>query len=349
MRSAFHFRFACVCCTLCLALFSVPGTCRQTNNTYAQALSSFQSGDYASAARLFEQAEAEAPGKSDALLFATKSYSHLQKFPQAEDALRRYIASNPSSADGLYLLGYVLQRENKPKESLEIYTQAASITPPTGDDLKIVALDYVLLNDTPEAVHWLERAVAMDPGNKEAWYFLGRGYYTQSRIPDARKAFEKVLEIDPHDSKAENNLGLIYDSEAKPDEALAAYRKAIEWQRNDPHPSEQPYLNLGNLLMILERTEEAIPPLEKAAQIAPKNAQCLSKLGTAYLRAGRLTEAQKKLEESIQLDPNDAAAHYQLGRYYKQIKNLDAAKREFNRVAQIQSQAIETQKAPMQP
>jgi tetratricopeptide (TPR) repeat protein len=348
MWAAFHIHLGCACLTLCLAIPSAETSPRQSNYAYAQALDFFQAGNYADAARLFEQAEAEAPAKSDALLFAAKSYSHLQRFPKADDTLRRYIANNPSSADGLYLLGYNLHRENKPKESLEIYTQAARILPPTGDDLKIVALDYVLLNDTPEAVHWLERAVALDPGNKEAWYFLGRGYYTQSRIPQAREAFEKVLEIDPRDSKAENNLGLIYESAAKPDEALAAYRKAIDWQQNNPHPSEQPYLNLGNLLMTLEHTNEAIPPLEKAAQLAPTNSQCLAKLGTAYLRAGRLNEARQKLEESIQLDPNDAAAHYQLGRYYKQVKHLDAAKKEFDRVAQLQGQAVEAQKAPMQ-
>jgi Tfp pilus assembly protein PilF len=71
------------------------------------------------------------------------------------------------------------------------------------------------------------------------------------------------------------------------------------------------------------------------------------RLGTAYLRLGRLQEAQTQLEESVRLDPEDASAHYQLGRYYKQVHQMEAAKVEFDKVANIQSRALEKQKAPV--
>ena len=190
------------------------------------------------------------------------------------------------------------------------------ITRPSGDDLKVVALDYELLNDNSAAIHWLERAVAIEPRNTEAWYFLGRTYYTSARLPEARKTFEKVLELDPHNAKAENSLGLIEESSGKPDEALTAYRNAIEWQERKEHKSEQPYLNLGSLLITQERAAEAIPSLQIAVELANGNAQCRLRLGTAYMRVGKLPEARKELEEAVRLDPRDAMAHYQLGRYF---------------------------------
>jgi tetratricopeptide (TPR) repeat protein len=311
-------------------------------------MAAYQSGDYSLAAQLFGQAEVEAPGTTEALLYAGRSFVRLQSYAKAEQAFREYVRKNPVSSEGYYLLGYVLNRENKPKDSLEIYTKAASLAPPTSDDLKIVAVNYVLLNDNADAIHWLLRAVQMDPQNKEAWYYLGRAYYTETRLTDARAAFEKVLELDPHNAKAENNIGLIYESSAKPEEALAAYRKAIAWQEGSVRPSEQPYLNLGNLLITLEQPAEAIAPLEKAVTLAENNPQCRLRLGTAYLRVGRLKEALAQLEESVRLDPEDASAHYQLGRYYKQVHQLEAAKAEFDKVANIQSSAVERQKAPPQ-
>jgi Flp pilus assembly protein TadD len=229
---------------------------------------------------------------------------------------------------------------------LEIYTRAAKITPPTGDDLKIVALDYELLNDNSEAIRWLELAVAMEPVNKEAWYYLGRAYYTASRIPDARAAFEQVLRIEPRDARAKNNLGLIFESGGKTEDALAAYRNAIAWQKGDTPTSEQPYLNLGSLLVTLDRAEEAISPLRKAVELASTNSQCHLRLGTAYLHLNRRDEAQKELLEAVRLNPQDATAHYQLGRYYKQVKNMDAAKREFDRVSEIQSAEVQNLKRP---
>ncbi len=319
---------------------------RQTEDGYEKAKATFQSGQYLEAVSLFEALESAEPGKTDALLYVAKASTHLQKFADAENSLRRFLVRNPESANGYYLLGYVLNRENRPAESLEIYTRAAKITPPTGDDLKIVALDYELLNDNSEAIRWLERAVAMEPVNKEAWYYLGRAYYTASRIPDARAAFEQVLRIEPRDARAKNNLGLIFESGGKTEDALAAYRNAIAWQKGDTPSSEQPYLNLGSLLVTLDRAEEAISPLRKAVELASTNSQCHLRLGTAYLHLNRRDEAQKELLEAVRLNPQDATAHYQLGRYYKQVKNMDAAKREFDRVSEIQSAEVQSLKRP---
>jgi tetratricopeptide (TPR) repeat protein len=323
-------------CT-CLATALCGSALGQGGDSFAKAMAAYNSGDYSVAAQLFEQAEVEAPGTTEALLYAGKSFVRLQSYAKAEEAFRGYVRKNPVSSEGYYLLGYVLNSENKPRESLEIYTKAASLTPPTADDLKVVALNYVLLKANAEAIHWLQRAVEMDPQNKEAWYYLGRAYYTETRLPDARKAFEKVLELDPRNSKAENNIGLIYESGGKPEEALAAYRNAISWQEGSVRPREQPYLNLGNLLITLDQSEAAIAPLEKAVALEGKNSQCRLRLGTAYLRVGRLKEAH----------PEGISAHYQLGRYYKQVHQLEAAKAEFDKVADIQGRALEKQMTPV--
>src|SRR6266436_2474029 len=330
MRVLASFLVACVCT---LAGFA------QTSGDLALGLSEFSKGNFTSAAALFARAEQAASGATDAFLYESKAHIHLEQFTAAEGALRRYLLAHATSSDALYLLGYVLHREGKATESLETYTKAAQLRTPIGDDLKIVGLNYVLLNDYPDAIKWLEKAVEAEPKNKEAWYFLGRAYYTKSSIPEARKAFLMVLQLDPHDAKAENNLGLILESEALPDAAMDAYRKAIQWQEQSVRPSEQPYLNLGSLLMEQSRVGDAIPLLQKAVELAPENAICRLKLGTAYLRLGKLTDAQRDLEKAVQLAPDDPAAHYQLGKLYKQMKALDRAKAEFDRTAELQSRA----------
>jgi tetratricopeptide (TPR) repeat protein len=311
----------------------------QTTGDFALGLTEFSKGNFSSAAALFARAEAATPGATDALLYESKSYVHLEQFTAAEGTLRRYLVTHGTSSDALYLLGYVLHREGKARESLDMYTKAAQYRTPAGDDLKIVGLNYALLNDYPDSIKWLEKAVEAEPKNKEAWYFLGRAYYTRADIPDARKAFLQVLKLDPRDSKAENNLGLILESEAQPDGAMDAYRKAIQWQEQGVRPSEQPYLNLGNLLMEQSQVADAVPLLQKAVELAPQNAICRLKLGTAYFRLGKLAEAQQDLEKAVQLAPDDPAAHYQLGKLYKELKAPERAKAEFDRTAELQSRA----------
>lgn len=311
----------------------------QTSSDYSEGLAAFRAGDYAQAAELFRRADAAAPGTTDALLLAAKAFVHLEKHADADSALRGYLVQHAESAEALYLLGYVLNRENRPANSLEIYTKAAARQSPTGDDLKIVGLNYVLLDDYASAIHWLEKAVELDPKNHEAWYFLGRAYYTRGLLPEAKSAFQKVLQLNPNDAKAENSLGLIFESEARPAEAIEAYKQAIAWQQLNPRLSEQPYLNLGGVLLDEERNEEARSVLEEAVKIAGTNSLCRMKLGIAYLRLSDLESARNELEEAARLDPENAAVHFQLGKLYKQMHAMDRAQKEFRRAEEIQGRA----------
>jgi tetratricopeptide (TPR) repeat protein len=311
----------------------------QSSGDFDRGVAEFREGNYSSAAAIFARAEAASPGTTDALLYQAKALVHLQNFPGAEQSLSGYVRLHGDSSDALYMLGFVLNRENRPAESLASYTKAAAITPPTADDLKIVGLDYVLLDDYADAFKWLEKAVAYDSTNKDAWYYLGRAYYTRARLIEARKAFVTLLKLDPRNAKAENNLGLILETEGQPAAAIEAYRKAIAWQEENSQLSGQPYVNLGNLLMEQGQIEEAIGPLEKAAALAPNNAFCHMTLGVYYRKAGQMEPAQRELERATQIEPDNAVAHYQLGRLYKEIHNLDRAKVEFDRTAELQSRA----------
>jgi tetratricopeptide (TPR) repeat protein len=314
----------------------------QSTSDFDSALAELRAGNYAQAAAMFAKVDAGVPGSTDALVYRAKALVHLEDFAGADQALRSYLQAHHSSSDALYMLGFVLNRENRAADSLAVYTQAAAMTPPTSDDLKVVGLDYVLLNDYPDAIKWLEKAVAFDNKNKDAWYYLGRAYYTRSRLNEARKAFQTVLDLDPRNAKAENNLGLILETEGNVLGAIEAYRKAIVWQEQTSQINEQPYVNLGNLLAEQGRTTEAAIPLEKAAALAPNNAYCHLTLGVFYRKIGDTEKARHELLRATELDPDNAIAHYQLGRLYKDVNDIARAKAEFDRTADLQGRATAT-------
>src|SRR5262249_490575 len=322
-----------------LCFFWASLTSAQTGNEFDRALTEFRAGNYTEAASMFARVENASPGVTDALLYRAKALVHVEDLTAAEQALHGYLQSHRNSSDALYMLGFVLNRENRPADSLAAYTQAAAINPPTSDDLKIVGLDYVLLNDYPDAIKWLEKAVELDSNNKDAWYYLGPPYYPKARLTEASEAFQRILVLDPVNARAENNLGLILETEGKPDEAIEAYRKAIAWQEQTSQVSEQPYVNLGNLLSEQGRPQEAIAPLEKAVKSAPNNAYCHLTLGNFYRKNGEFEKARSQLVRATELDPDNAVAHYQLGRLYKDTNDLDRAKKEFDRTAELQSRA----------
>jgi tetratricopeptide (TPR) repeat protein len=298
-------------------------------SSWENAVSLFQQKNWLQAESAFAEVERWKPGQTDALLYRGKSLVNLGRFGEAAASLQSYRGTHAHSDDAAYLLGFVMFRQNRPKDSLEIYTQAAKLKPPSADDLKIVALDYVLLGDVSDAARYLEMAVHMDPNNVEARYHLGRVHYQQNRFDQATADFQRVLQLDPRNAKAQDNLGLTLEAKNDAPSAMAAYRKAVELDGAAQTHSEHPYINLANSLLQAGKTEEALPLLKTAVQLNPKFSRTHYLLSKAYLTLGQSAEAQQEVETSIRLDSNNSSAHYLLGRIYRNLGKTELANREF--------------------
>lgn len=246
-----------------------------------------------------------------------------------EAELRTELARDPDSADLLYGLALLYREEGKPRESLDTYTRAASQRKPVSKELQSVGLDYVLLSDYEDAIHWLELATRMDPSDAEILYSLGRCYYSKDRFVDAGRMYENVLAIQPRHLKAEENLGLVYDSTNRPEMAEEAFRKAAGWA-NENGTDEWPFLDLGSFLLDQDRAKEAIDPLRSAARIEPGCAACHEKLGRALLAAGDSAAGVAELERATELDSKNPKTHYELGRAFRQAGQADRARTEFS-------------------
>jgi tetratricopeptide (TPR) repeat protein len=307
----------------------------QTTGAYERGVAAFNAHHYAEAVPLLAQAEKAAPGATNALLYEGKSLANLERFKEADAALHAYAASHPDSADALYMLGYVLNREDKPAESLKIYTKAAQLSTPKSDDLKVVATDYVLLNDYQDAIKWMRQAIDFDPKNEPAWYGLGRCYYSQSSFGDAEKAFRYALKLDPTDLLAQINLALTLEMLNEPAKADKEYGNAIALANADPHTDQWPYLDYASFLLEQGKAAAAIPLLEKAIAIAPRCAKCHGKLGRALEATGKNDAAVTELEKAVALDPKDAQLHYALGHAYRSAGMMDKAKKELAMTAKM--------------
>ena len=245
-----------------------------------------------------------------------------------EADLRAALSQQPDSPSLLYALALVQREENDPRASLDAYTHAARFRKPTPQELHSVALDYVLLNDYDDAIHWLEVAVAMAPADVDILYSLGRCYYSKSRFVDAGKMFQLVLAIDPTQLKAEENLGLVYDATNHPQEAEAALRKAASWS-SAGGKDEWPYLDLGNFLLEQNRPQEALAPLQNAVHIRPDSAIAHERLGRALVATNQNTAGIAELEKSADLDPKNPRVHFELGRALRQAGRAEEAQKEF--------------------
>lgn len=308
------------------------------------------------------------PLTSDPALAPARSLLQQGMLNEAEAATRNHLHAHADSADAHFLLGFILFREiqgkwlaagktdgeasryksgdlsgslvayrdAKVKESLAEFTAGAKYHAPSAFDLKIVALDYLLLKDYVDADHWLTRSVRLDPRDAQAWFYLGRTKYSESRFPEAIEAFAQCLKLEPRNIQAENNVGLSYEALGRGEPALQAFQNGIEWEAQSPAKDPEPFIELAHLYLNQNQPEKAVPYLEQCIALFPQVSKAHETLGKAYSLLHRLAQAQAELEKAVALAPATASLRCMLGQIYRQEGMIDKAKAEYDRCAALQ-------------
>ncbi|HEX3987587.1 MAG TPA: tetratricopeptide repeat protein [Acidobacteriaceae bacterium] len=297
-----------------------------------------------------EPPEATAPG--DPFLQQCLVLVKSRDYAAATPKLQTWLKSHPDSAEGHFLLGYVLYRQQKARASLAEYTEGARFRKPGANDLATAAMDYILLHDYADADKWLTQATAWSPQNELYWYYLGRTEYAENHFEQAIATFHRCLVLTPRDLRAEYNIGLSYAGLGRNADAIVAYRTAIAWQQNAARQDPQPYLDLGILLLDQSQPRQAQPLLEKAAALDPGNPRAHEELGQAHEQLQDLPGAKRQLEAAVALAPNIPSLHFELGRIDQRLGLADKAKEEFARTAALNAthstDAAETPNPPPQ-
>jgi tetratricopeptide (TPR) repeat protein len=290
---------------------------------------------------------------------------------EAEAAIRNYLQTHADSAEAHFLLGFILFREvqakwleagerdsealrynsgdlsgslvayrdAKVRESLAEFTAGAKYQAPIAFDLKIVALDYILLKDYVDADHWLTRSIQWDPRDAQAWFYLGRTKYSESQFSQAIQAFSQCLKLEPRNIQAENNVGLSYEALGQRDHAIEAFENAIAWEVQSQVKDPEPFIELAHLYLDQNQPEKAVPYLSQSIAIFPRVSKAHETLGKAYFLLHRLPEAQTELEKAVALAPESPSLHCMLGQIYRQEGRVPEAKAEFDRCAALQPQS----------
>jgi len=307
----------------------------------------------------------ETAAPDSALAEATSLFAS-GKLDEAETSTRQFLAGHADSADGHFLLAHILfeelhekylgeekagggglgnngnaggelgkLRDAKARESLAEFSAGAKHGEPNAFDLKIVALDYVLLKDNLSADKWLSQSLKLEPKDAQSWFYLGRIKYSQDQFASAIEAYQQCLKLEPRNAEAEYNIGLSYEGLTQKDEAIQAYENAIAWQAQNGPKSPKPFAYLARVYLDENQPEKAVPYLLRAEEEFPQVSLIHEELGRAYSALNELTQAQEELEKAVWLAPDVASIHFTLGQIYRRLGLIDKAKIEFQRAEEL--------------
>jgi tetratricopeptide (TPR) repeat protein len=250
-------------------------------------------------------------------------------YTAAQDLLAEEAAKNPKSQPILLVLANVLFLDGKQLYSALVFKKAELLGPLDERNRFLLALSYIAISRKNLAIAELENLAQSNPSNAVYPYWLSRLAYRKTNLQVAFSYAEKAVRLDPSFMKAYDQLGLCYAGLNQTEEAIQAYKEAIRLNQQHALRWPWPSMNLGTLLLRLERLDEAEAHLRDSVSIDPRFPVAHFRLGQVLEKKERDQEAIAELEQAARFDPTYPEPHYALGRIYRKRRDFQAAEREF--------------------
>jgi tetratricopeptide (TPR) repeat protein len=227
----------------------------------------------------------------------------------ADRLYRQVLAHEEDNADALHLLGVLRHQQGDHAKAVELIRRAIALRPSIPAFHANLAEAYRALGQFDRAAGSCRMALRLWPDYPEALGNLGLALQGLGRLEEAAQQFRHALRLQPKAATLHNGLGTVLRELGRFDEALEHFRQAVEL---DPTLALA-QSNLGQLLLDRGQAEEALPHAQEAVKLQPDLAALHNNLGNVLRTLDRLVEARDAYTEALRLDPNLAKAHAHLG------------------------------------
>ena len=150
------------------------------------------------------------------------------------------------------------------------------------------------------------------------------------RLVEAERLYQQILARTP-DATAHNNLGQLLNLLGRHEQAITELRRAIALR---PDLAE-PHNNLGIALAAVGKMDEAIAAYRTTIALQPNHARAHSNLGNALKTDGETTEAIAYYRKALSLESNYAEAHSNFGALLNEIGDAEEALKHHRRAIEL--------------
>lgn len=232
------------------------------------------------------------PEHVDASLLLAQLLESQGQFEAATAAYRSVPQDHPSFHVAELGRSETLRQAGKTDTAIEVLEQLRK----THGQLAIVhsAMGDLLRSDDrySDAIKAYDRAIEISGENSTDWrtfYTRGISYERTDNWPAAEADFRRALQINPGQPSVLNYLGYsLVEKQLKLDEALEMIEQAVAARPESGYIID----SLGWALFRLGRFEEAVPHMERAAELMSIDPVVNDHLGDVYWAVGRKLEAE---------------------------------------------------------
>ena len=172
-------------------------------DTFNQGILAYNTGDFAAAAKAFEEVTLEDAEQPAVWANLGNCYSRMNENQKAMDAYNKAIELEPENANYHQNLGSIYAAMGQPEKAREIYEKAASMSvtldPATAAiNYFNMSITYINSGKNQEASEVLRKAIELNPKHGESHYQLGIVLIGLNDMEAAIAQLKKYIEIDPN-------------------------------------------------------------------------------------------------------------------------------------------------------
>jgi len=237
-----------------------------------------------------------------------------RRWPEAEQAARRWVELDPASLEGHEALARTLLMQGKNDASAKAHVALVDLSDGADDARRgetLKELIATLLGEEPTRAGIVIDALAdAYPDEAEAHLGTARLALGSNDREAALKAVETALSHDPDNADAQLLRARILIASGRADEAFDDLYIAVESAADDVS------LQLGRAQLLAEagRTDAALEAFETLYVLAPENADVLLTIGLLALDAEELEPASRYLEALLETGEYADQTHFYLAR-----------------------------------
>ena len=232
------------------------------------------------------------------------------KLPEAEAVCRRIVGNSPDDAEGLQLLG-LIRRQAGDLDAAEQLLQASLHLAPNRADYHTNLGNLLRARGRlADAEFCYRSALAVDDDFRLARLGLARLLNDASLHGPAESEAHRLIGSNARDAEAWSVLGTSLRGQGKFADAEAAFRQALAITPGYAAARH----NLGALLGQLERAEESLAELDRAAAAGVRGREIAFNRGRALMDLARLDEAEQAFATALAADPTHVESQVTLAK-----------------------------------
>ena len=245
-------------------------------------VAAFNKKDYKQAYTSFKFIADVKPQDSLFNMYTAIAANSAQMYDEAAKYFRKTIEVNPKNPALYDELAKVYLAKTDTTNALKVIEEGRIKHPEymtlIYDELNI----YLNRGLAAQQVSKIENAIAKDPKNKTLFFVAGVAYSANKQLDKAEESYNKALAIDPSYADAIYNLAVIYINRGN--DYITQANKLPNNKTSDVKYNELKKKFEGEL-------SKAVPLLEKARELSPKDVNTLNTLREVYIKLNKLDKA----------------------------------------------------------